>query len=129
MPATKIFGHRHFSIFVSIDFRYIEQFVGSRSTIQHPKAVWFLTVLITHNITGNIYIPPSAIIVNAVSGMGIGSIGIGCSVNDIAGNVLTAAERGEQMGEVKAKPFLRAECLAHVKILDEGISLKVIFKV
>lgn len=61
--------------------------------------------------------------------MSIGWVGVGCSVNDIAGNVLTTTECSEQMGEVKAKPFPRADRFAHIEILDEGISLKVIFKV
>ena len=51
------------------------------------------------------------------------------AVNNIARDVLTAAEGGEEVGEIIADPFACIQCATNVEILDEGVVVIVVFKV
>ena len=51
------------------------------------------------------------------------------AVNNIARDVLTAAEGGEEVGEIVADAFVGAQCLTDIKVLDEGVVVIVILKV
>lgn len=53
----------------------------------------------------------------------------GYSVNSVARNVLTTAERSEQVCEIKAKTLFGSQCFANIKVLDKGIAFIVVFKV
>ena len=50
----------------------------------------------------------------------------GYSVNSVARDTLTTAERGEQMRKIKAKSLLGSQCLANIKVLEDWITVVVI---
>ena len=51
------------------------------------------------------------------------------AVNNIARDVLTAAEGGEQIREIIADTFVGTQCLAYIEVLDEGVVIIVVLKV
>lgn len=114
---------------VSIDFRYVVEFIRSRNAFQCRKTIQILLIFRTQNITSDIHIPPNSVIVNAIPSMAVCAFSIGCSINDIARNVLTTAERSEQVGKVKAKTFLGAKRFTDIKVLKKGIAVIVVFEV
>ena len=125
---TKI-GYRPFDIFVSIDFRYEKIFVGNKSTFQSVEPIKLFAVGCTCYIVRYINIPPSSVIVHAVPSVPSRAVFIGYTVNGIARNILTAAERDEQMGKVKANSFLGLQCLANIEVLEKRIAVVVVLEV
>lgn len=123
------FSHHPFDMFISIDFRYEKLLVKSRYAFEFVETIKFFAVGCACNITRNIHIPPRVVIINPIPCVEIGSIGSRHSVNNIARNILTTAERSKQMGKVKTKALLRTKGLAYIKVLDDGKVVGVIFKV
>ena len=113
----------------SIYFRCEKVCVGGRSRIQFAEAIKLFALGCACDIIGYVHVPPRSIIVYAVSSVLNRVVLIEYSINCIARNVLTAAERGEQMGEVKANTLFGAKSFANIKMLEERIIVVVVFKV
>ena len=74
-----------------------------------------------------IHVPPSTVVVHTVPSVLNGVVLIGYSVNSIARNILATAERGKQMGKIKANTLLGAECFANIEILEKHMVVIVVF--
>ena len=77
-------------------------------TFKFLKTIKSSVILSCRHIICYIYIPPGGVVVDAVPGVGGKRMIVGCTVNNIARDVLTAAEGGEEIGEVVADPFMGA---------------------
>ena len=54
---------------------------------------------------------------------------IGGAIHNIAGDILTTAEGGEEIGEVIADTFMGAQRSLNVEVLDEGVVVVVVLTV
>lgn len=97
-------GHRHY--IYSIDFCYVKILIGVCIVLQFAEAIKILSALGGTKIVCHIYIPPTAIIINAVPRMAFRSGFARISVHYITGNVLTTTECSKQMGKVIANALL-----------------------
>ena len=61
--------------------------------------------------------------------MPICAILTGYSVNSVARNILTAAERGKQVSKIKTNTLFGLQCLANIKVLEKRIAVVVVLKV
>lgn len=86
-------------------------------------------VLVCGNIIRHIYIPPGAVIVDAVPGVVGQRTVIGRAVYDVAGDVLATAEGGEEIGKIIADTFTGAQCFTNIEILDKCVVIIVILEV
>ena len=72
---------------------------------EFAEAIGSLAVLVSGDVVGHIHIPPGVVVVNAVPGVAGGWAIIGCSINNVARDILATAEGGEEIGEIVAYAF------------------------
>ena len=98
-------------------------------TSKFVETVWFFVVLVGGSIVGYINIPPGAVIVNTVPSVVVCRTIIGCAVHNVTRDILATAEGGEEIGKIIANAFSGVQCLANIKVLDDGVVVIVIFEV
>lgn len=97
-------------------------------TFEFAETIEGFFALARGNIVSHIQIPPGAVIIDAVPSVSGGGF-VGNSVNNVAKDILTTAEGGEEIGEVVADTFAGVQCSANIEVLDKGVVIIIVLEV
>ena len=80
-------------------------------------------------VAGEGNIPPSAAEIGTVPSVQVGSVVAVITVEDIAGNAVTAADGSKKVRIVEADAHAGIECAADIEILIFGIEIRIVFQI